>query len=79
VPGLGPARRATLLRQFGSLRKLTAATVEQIAETPGFGQVTAAGVYAALHRGNGTAAAGPAGTAEAAGGDRDNRGADDER
>jgi excinuclease ABC subunit C len=79
VPGLGPARRATLLRQFGSLRKLTAATVEQIAETPGFGQVTAAGVYAALHPGNGTAAAGPAGTAEAAGGDRDNRGADDER
>ena len=49
VPGLGPARRSTLLRQFGSLRKLTAATVEQIAETPGFGQVTAQAVYAALH------------------------------
>ena len=27
VPGLGPARRATLLRQFGSVRKLGAATV----------------------------------------------------
>jgi excinuclease ABC subunit C len=79
VPGLGPARRATLLRQFGSLRKLTAATAEQIAETPGFGQVTAEGVYAALHPGNGTAAADPAGTAEAAGGGTDNRGADDER
>jgi excinuclease ABC subunit C len=49
VPGLGPARRSTLLRQFGSLRKLTAATVEQIAETPGFGQVTAQAVYTALH------------------------------
>jgi excinuclease ABC subunit C len=49
VPGLGPARRATLLRQFGSLRKLTAATAEQIAATPGFGQVTAGAVYAALH------------------------------
>jgi excinuclease ABC subunit C len=49
VPGLGPARRATLLRQFGSLRKLTAATVEEIAQAPGFGQVTAEAVYAALH------------------------------
>jgi excinuclease ABC subunit C len=49
VPGLGPARRSTLLRQFGSLRKLTAASVEQIAQTPGFGQVTAQAVYAALH------------------------------
>jgi excinuclease ABC subunit C len=53
VPGLGPARRATLLRQFGSLRKLTAATEEQIAQTPGFGQVTAHAVYAALHPDNG--------------------------
>jgi len=53
VPGLGPARRATLLRQFGSLRKLTAATVEEIAQTPGFGRVTAQSVYEALHRGNG--------------------------
>jgi excinuclease ABC subunit C len=68
VPGLGPARRATLLRQFGSLRKLSAATVEQIAQTPGFGQVTAEAVYTALHPGNGTEAAadaadGPAGSA----------------
>jgi len=50
VPGLGPARRATLLKQFGSLRKLTAASVQEIAETPGFGQVTAEAVYAALHQ-----------------------------
>jgi excinuclease ABC subunit C len=76
VPGLGPARRATLLRQFGSLRKLTAATAEQIAQTPGFGQVTAESVYAALHPGNGGGAGDPAGAAD---GDSDNRGADDER
>jgi excinuclease ABC subunit C len=49
IPGLGPARRATLLRQFGSLRKLTAATVEEIAQTRGFGRATAEAVYAALH------------------------------
>ena len=48
------------LRQFGSLRKLTAATVAEIAETPGFGQVTAEAVYAALHPDNGTGNGGPA-------------------
>jgi excinuclease ABC subunit C len=50
VPGLGQARRATLLRHFGSVRKLTAASVSEIAELPGFGQRTAEAVYAALHR-----------------------------
>ncbi len=49
VPGLGPARRATLLRQFGSLRKVREATVLQIAAVPGFGQRTAEAVYQALH------------------------------
>jgi excinuclease ABC subunit C len=73
VPGLGPARRATLLKQFGSVRKLTAASVDQIAETPGFGQVTAEAVYAALHPdGNGGSRSGQAGTA-------DNRGAEHDR
>jgi excinuclease ABC subunit C len=49
VPGLGPARRATLLRQFGSVRKLSAATVEEIAALPGFGLRTAEAVHRALH------------------------------
>ena len=49
IPGLGPARRATLLRQFGSVRKLTAATAAEIAAVPGFGQRTAEAVYLALH------------------------------
>ena len=35
VPGLGEIRRKALLKYFGSLRKLRAATVEQIAEVPG--------------------------------------------
>jgi excinuclease ABC subunit C len=55
IPGLGPARRATLLRQFGSVRKLSAATVQEIAAVQGLGQRTAEAVYAALH-GNGSAA-----------------------
>jgi excinuclease ABC subunit C len=37
VPGLGPARRKALLKQFGSVRKLTAASVEEIAAVPGIG------------------------------------------
>ena len=50
VPGLGHARRATLLRHFGSVRKLRAATASEIAALPGFGQRTAESVYAALHQ-----------------------------
>jgi excinuclease ABC subunit C len=54
VPGLGQARRATLLRHFGSVRKLSAATVSEIAAVPGFGQRTAEAIYAALHQGDST-------------------------
>ena len=37
VPGLGPARRAALLKHFGSVRKLKAASADEIAAVPGFG------------------------------------------
>ena len=49
VPGLGQARRATLLRHFGSVRKLRAATTGEIAALPGFGERTAQTIYDALH------------------------------
>ncbi len=48
VPGLGPARRAALLKEFGSLKKLRAATAEEVAAVPGVGAATAAAVVAAL-------------------------------
>ena len=48
VPGLGPARRKTLLKQFGSVRKLSAASVEEIAAVPGIGPRLAATISAAL-------------------------------
>ncbi len=51
VPGLGPARRATLLRHFGSVRKLAAATEPEIAALPGIGPRVAAAVLAALRPG----------------------------
>ena len=48
VPGLGEVRRRTLLRQFGSLKRLRAATVEEIAAVPGIGPRTAEAIAAAL-------------------------------
>jgi excinuclease ABC subunit C len=48
VSGLGEVRRKTLLRQFGSLKRLRAATVDEIAAVPGIGPRTAAAIVAAL-------------------------------
>ena len=48
VPGLGPARRATLLKHFGSVRKLRAASMEEIAAVPGIGPKLAATIATAL-------------------------------
>jgi len=48
VPGLGPARRAALLKHFGSVRKLRAASVEEIAAVQGVGPRLAATIAAAL-------------------------------
>jgi len=48
VPGLGEGRRKALLRAFGSVKRLRAASVEEIAEVPGFGRRTAQLVHAAL-------------------------------
>jgi excinuclease ABC subunit C len=54
IPGLGDVRRKALLRKFGSVKRLRAATVEEIAEVPGLGRRTAETIHGAL------AAAGPA-------------------
>jgi excinuclease ABC subunit C len=48
VPGLGEVRRKTLLKHFGSLRKLRAAEVEEIAQVPGIGPRTAAAIKEAV-------------------------------
>ncbi|MHB1592719.1 MAG: excinuclease ABC subunit UvrC [Streptosporangiaceae bacterium] len=59
VPGLGPARRAALLKHFGSVRRLRQATPEQIAEVPGLGPRLAEVIASALggqDTGNGPAA-----------------------
>ena len=48
IAGLGETRRKALLRHFGSLKRLKAATVEEVVEVPGIGRRTAEAVLAAL-------------------------------
>jgi excinuclease ABC subunit C len=48
VPGLGPARKATLLRHFGSVRRIAGASVAEIAGLPGIGPRIAETVAATL-------------------------------
>lgn len=51
VPGLGSTRKTALIKHFGSVKKLRAATVEEITEVPGVGKRTAEAVLHALHQG----------------------------
>lgn len=48
VSGLGPARRKALLKHFGSLKKLRAATPDEVAQVPGIGPRTAQAVVDAV-------------------------------
>ena len=48
-PGLGTVRRTALLNHFGSIDRLRAATVEQLAEVAGFGPRMASELHAFLH------------------------------
>ncbi|MCL9797540.1 excinuclease ABC subunit UvrC, partial [Frankia sp. AgKG'84/4] len=50
VPGLGETRRKALLKTFGSVAKVRAASAEEIAGVPGIGPRTAAAIVAALAR-----------------------------
>jgi excinuclease ABC subunit C len=48
IPGLGPARRAALLKKFGSVKALSAASAEEIAAVPGIGPRLAGTIVNAL-------------------------------
>ncbi len=60
VSGLGRARRAALVKHFGSVAALRRAGEDEIAAVPGFGPRTAATIWAALHPGGDSES--PAGT-----------------
>ena len=48
VAGLGEARRAALIKHFGSVKKLREASVADIKAVSGFGPKLAASVFEAL-------------------------------
>jgi excinuclease ABC subunit C len=48
VPGVGPARKKALKKRFGSMKRLCAATVEELAQTPGVSEQVAQNVYDTL-------------------------------
>ncbi len=50
LEGVGPARRRALLRHFGSIEGVLAATQEELEGVPGVPPKTARGIYAQLHK-----------------------------
>jgi len=48
VPGIGPARRKALLRHFGSLKRVYAATVEELTQVPGVTPAMAEAIHKQL-------------------------------
>lgn len=60
VPGLGETRRKALLKTFGSVAKLRAASAQEIATVPGIGPRTAEAIVAALATSGPGAAGAPA-------------------
>jgi excinuclease ABC subunit C len=49
IPGIGPRRRANLLKHFGGLGGLKAAGIEEISRVEGVNEALAERIYAALH------------------------------
>lgn len=52
IPGIGPARRQMLLKKFGSVKRIRAASVEQIAEVQGVSRKLAEQILESLSAGN---------------------------
>ncbi|MDI3330931.1 MAG: excinuclease ABC subunit UvrC [Micrococcus sp.] len=48
IPGLGPAKQKALLKHFGSVKRIRAASPEELCQAPGIGRSLAASVRAAL-------------------------------
>jgi excinuclease ABC subunit C len=48
VPGLGDIRRKAVLKQFGSLKRLKAASIDEIASVPGIGPSIAQAIFDTL-------------------------------
>jgi len=51
IEGIGPKRRAALLKRFKTMEALRAATVDDMADVPGMSRAAAEGVYAWMRKG----------------------------
>ena len=49
IPGLGPARQAALLREFGSVKRIRQADVDDITRVKGIGPALAGSILARLN------------------------------
>lgn len=52
IPGLGPVKKKAVLAHFGSLKKVAAATVLELAEVPGIGAIQAEQIWQFLNEEN---------------------------
>ena len=52
IPGVGPTRKKALLKHLGSLKRVRAASLEELAAVPGIGRKAAESIYRALHPGS---------------------------
>jgi excinuclease ABC subunit C len=48
IAGLGPTRRKALMKAFGSVKKIRAASVDDVAKVPGIGRATAESILSQL-------------------------------
>ena len=48
IAGLGPTRREALMKTFGSVKKIRAASVDEVAKVPGIGRATAESIVSQL-------------------------------
>jgi excinuclease ABC subunit C len=49
IPGIGPRKRASLLRRFGGIAGVSAASAEDLATVDGISKTLAEQIYRALH------------------------------
>ena len=51
IPGIGPARRKALMKQFKSQEAIREASIEELEKTPQMNRLSARQVYAFFHKG----------------------------
>ncbi|HIQ15210.1 MAG TPA: excinuclease ABC subunit C, partial [Leucothrix sp.] len=49
IEGLGPKRRQSLLKQFGGIRAITRASVDELSKVNGISMALATKIYAIFH------------------------------